>query len=71
MKEIKIKTKIKTNEKNIYKFFPKNKKQLQKIIYSQISKYGTEVDLNNIDVSQITDMPYLFKNLNFNGDISK
>jgi len=69
MKEIKIKTK--TNEKNIYKFFPKNKKQLQKIIYSQTYKYDNEVDLNNIDVSQITDMSYLFKNLNFNGDISK
>jgi len=67
---IKIKTKTKTNEKNIYKFFPKDKKELQKIIKSQIYKYGNAVDLNNIDTSKITDMSDLFLKSKFNGNIS-
>ena len=48
--------KINSTNKNKYKFFPKNKKELQKIINSQINKYGNSVDLNNIDTSKITDM---------------
>jgi len=68
--KINIKTKTETNEKNIYKFFPKNKNELKSIINQQINKYGDSVDLNNIDVSQITDMSYLFWHLEFNGNIS-
>jgi len=45
-----------SNNKNKYKFFPKNKKELQKIINIQIDNFGSEVDLNNIDTCQITDM---------------
>jgi len=56
---------------NIYKFFPKNKEELQKIIDSKIYKHGNEVDLNDIDTSKITDMSYLFSYYNFDGDISK
>ena len=54
-----------------YKYFPKNKKELKRIIKKQIKQFGNEVDLNNINTSKIKDMSYLFYNSNFNGDISK
>ena len=55
-----------------YNCCPKTKKELQEIIKQRIDKEGHEVDLNNIDVSKITDMSYLFENFNkFNGDISE
>ena len=58
-------------KKNKYKYFPKTKKELQDIILQRIKAEGNEVDLNDIDVSNITDMGYLFcKTDNFNGDIS-
>ena len=58
-------------KKNKYKYFPKTKEELQDIILRCINAEGNEVDLNNIDVSNITDMGYLFcKTDNFNGDIS-
>ena len=53
-----------------YKYFPKSKEELQDIIKQRIKEEGNEVDLNNIDVSKITDMSNLFENTNFNGDIS-
>ena len=63
------------NEKHIikkskYKYFPKTKEELKDIISRRIKEEGNEVDLNDIDVSNITDMSYLFKFSNFNGDIS-
>lgn len=50
---------------------PKNKEELKKIISEAIAKCGRFVDLNFIDVSQITDMSHLFEESNFNGDISR
>jgi len=47
---------------NKHKFFPKTKEELKKIIEQQIIKYGNDIDLNDIDVSQITDMSNLFSN---------
>ena len=63
---------IKKNNKqsNNYKYFPKTKKELKDIILQRIKEEGNEVDLNNIDVSKITDMIGLFGGTNFNGDIS-
>ena len=54
-------------KKNKYKYFPQTKKELQDIILQHIKAEGNEVDLNDIDTSNITDMGYLFcKTDNFN-----
>lgn len=50
---------------------PKTKKELKNIIQKTIEEQGPNCDLNFIDVSLIKDMSNLFKNSNFNGDISK
>ena len=57
-------------KKSKYKYFPKTKEELKDIISRRIKEEGNEVDLNDIDVSNITDMSYLFKFSNFNGYIS-
>ena len=49
---------------------PKTKKELCKIIGERLVK-DKNADLNDIDVSKITDMSYLFAHLPFNGDISE
>ena len=57
--------------KNIkHNYFPETKEELQDIIKQRIEQEGNEVDLNDIDVSKITDMSQLFENTNFNGNIS-
>ena len=58
-------------KKRNYKYFPKTKGELRKIIEQRIEQEGNEVNLNDIDVSEITDMSNLFSRLNFNGDISE
>ena len=55
---------------NNYKYFPKTKEELKDIILQRIEAEGNKVDLNDIDVSKITDMENLFEGTNFNGDIS-
>ena len=50
---------------------PKTKKELKQIIEDTIKEKGNNCDLNFIDTSLITNMSYMFYNLNFNGDISK
>ena len=62
---------IKKNKSANYKYFPKTKKELKDIISQRINAEGNKVDLNDIDVSKITDMSSLFSDLDFNGDISK
>ena len=61
---------IKKNKMSYYKYFPKSKKELKEIIKKRIEYEGNEVDLNDIDTSNITDMSGLFKWTDFNGDIS-
>ena len=53
LEKLKIK-KIETNYK------PKNKEELVDLIIGEIEANGPECSLNNIDVSNITDMSYLF-----------
>ena len=57
-------------KKSSYKYFPETKEELREIIKQRIDKEGPEVNLNDIDVSNITDMSYLFKKTGFNGNIS-
>ena len=62
------------SEWSSYSCQPKTKKELEKIIEERISKEGTDCDLNDIDVSLIMDMSYLFygsKLSEFNGNISE
>ena len=62
---------IKKNRNVInYNYFPQTKEELREIIKQRIEQEGNEVDLNDIDVSEITDMSELFMDLDFNGDIS-
>ena len=55
-----------------YMFKPKNRKELDDLLDILVPDVrGWEADLNDIDVSKITDMSELFYNTEFNGDISK
>ena len=57
-------------KKKRYNYFPETKEELKEIINNRIEKEGNEVDLNDIDTSEITDMSNLFEETNFNGNIS-
>ena len=52
------------------KVVAKNKVYLRVMIIERIEEQGPNCDLNDIDVSQVTDMSYLFFMMRFNGDIS-
>lgn len=49
----------------------RNKHELCYHIHRLISENGIFCDLNSLDVSEITDLSYVFANRNFRGDISK
>ena len=51
---------IKKSKAINYKYFPQTKKELQDIILKRIKEEGNKGNLNDIDVSNITDMSYLF-----------
>jgi len=53
-----------------YNYHPKDKHELKELIKKLIKERGNDADLNDIDVSQITDMSYVFMNSTFDGDIS-
>ena len=54
-----------------YSCQPKTGRELEDIIEERIFKEGYNCDLNDIDVSLITDMSGLFMKSEFNGDISR
>ena len=65
-----IQEKLIIKKNNKYKYFPQTKKELKKIIDQRIEDEGNEVYLNDIDVSNITNMSKLFIYSDFNGNIS-
>ena len=66
-----IQEKLVIKKHNNFKYFPETKMELRDIIKQRIKIEGNKVDLNDIDVSKITDMSGLFRGLDdFNGDIS-
>ena len=58
------------SEWSSYSCQPTTKDELKKIINERINKEGPNCDLNDIDVSLITDMSYLFSGSEFDGDIN-
>ena len=51
---------IKTSTSFNHKYFPETAKELEDLIKKRINKEGREANLNDIDVSKITDMSSLF-----------
>ena len=72
---IKKSTTTKKNKMANYKYFPQSKEELREIIMKRIVAEGNEVDLNDINVSNIKDMSSLFDGTGFkngfNGKISQ
>lgn len=50
---------------------PTSKEELKRLINQRIEEQGLNCDLNDIDVSRVTDMSDLFFSSKFNGDISE
>ena len=52
-------------------FKVKTNKELKDLVNKLIEERGYECDLNDIDVSEVTYMSFMFEGSSFNGDISK
>jgi len=62
------------NIKKQYRYCPENKEQLRELLHQLFRERGNEADLNDIDVSKITDMSSLFESSEYifmNFDISE
>ena len=64
------KLKLGRNKVQKYNYFPETREELKKLIIQLLKERGPNANLNDIDVSEITDMTLLFKNTEFDGDIS-
>lgn len=58
LEKLKIDKDVKT-----YNYHPKEKYELDSLIEELIEERGSDADLNDIDTSEITDMSYLFQDL--------
>ena len=47
-----------------------NKGELKELISQRIGQYGPKCDLNDIDVSKVTDMSHLFYSSIFDGEMA-
>ena len=54
---------ITSDTKSVYRPRPTSKAELQSIIKQELERQGPDADLNHIDVSEITDMSFLFYSL--------
>jgi surface protein len=72
-KDLFLSNSLKLNKTNHSKptVVAQNTEHLKSLIENEIQKCGNKCDLNHIDVSQITDMAYLFHHSEFNGNISE
>ena len=70
--EIFVNEKLKVNKESSpqYKLFPKDKKELMRMIDDEVINNGRKCSLNHIDVSGITDMSSVFRQSIFDGDIT-
>jgi len=59
-----------SNDNFKYTLFPKDKKELMRMIDDEVVKNGKNCSLNHIDVSGITDMSTVFRQSIFDGDIT-
>ena len=64
------------SDKEFYKisdklYCPETKYELRSMIYERMKKEGKKCDLNDIDISKITDMSYLFSKYDSKNDIIK
>ena len=53
-----------------YNYHPKTSDELKQLVDKLIKERGYDADLNDIDISEITDMSSMFTYSKFNGDIS-
>ena len=67
----KLREYITIDESSEYNLRPTNKKELKELIDQLIDERGPNCDLNDIDVSKVTDMSYMFADSEFDGDISE
>lgn len=58
-------------ESGEYNLRPTSKDELKKLIEQRIKEQGPKCDLNDIDISKVTNMSYVFYGSKFNGDISQ
>ena len=65
-----ITEKILINKNSKLVYYPNTKDELQDIIKQKIESEGNECNLNDIYTGNITNMSWLFKHSDFNGDIS-